>query len=32
MVSVNDIIRAVKGAGFTPVQRDMYYNIIRKKL
>jgi len=30
MVSVNDIIGAVKGAGFTPVQRDMYYNIIRK--
>ena len=29
MVSVNDIIGAVKGAGFTPVQRDMYYNIIK---
>ena len=32
MVSVNDIIGAVKGAGFTPVQRDMYYNIISKNL
>ena len=31
-VSVNDIIGAVKGAGFKPVQRDMYYNIIRKDL
>jgi len=31
-VSVNDIIRAVRGAGFTPVQRDMNYNIIRKNL
>ena len=29
-VSVNDIIGAIKGAGFTPVQRDMYYNIIKK--
>jgi cyclic dehypoxanthinyl futalosine synthase len=32
MVSVNDIIGAIKGSGFTPVQRDMYYNIIRKNL
>lgn len=29
-VSVNDIIGAIKGAGHTPVQRDMYYNIINK--
>jgi cyclic dehypoxanthinyl futalosine synthase len=32
MVSVNDIIGAIKGSGFAPVQRDMYYNIIRKNL
>ena len=27
-VSVEDIINAIKGAGFKPAQRDMYYNII----
>lgn len=32
MVSINNIIGAVKGAGFTPVQRDMYYNYIKKTL
>ena len=31
MVSVKDIIGAIKGADFKPVQRDMYYNIIKKK-
>ncbi len=31
-VSVEDIINSVKGCGFRPVQRDMYYNIIRDKL
>ncbi len=30
MVSVNDIINAVKTAGFKTAQRDMYYNIIRR--
>ena len=29
-VSKEDIIRAIKNAGFTPVQRDTYYNIIGK--
>ncbi|MDP2279564.1 MAG: cyclic dehypoxanthinyl futalosine synthase [Nitrospirota bacterium] len=29
-VSKEDIIRAIKNAGFTPVQRDTYYNIIRR--
>ncbi len=29
-VSVNDIINAIKGAGFKPAQRDMYYNILKK--
>ena len=28
-VSVQDIINAIKGAGFKPAQRDMYYNIIK---
>jgi cyclic dehypoxanthinyl futalosine synthase len=28
-VSVNDIINAIKAAGYEPVQRDMYYTIIR---
>jgi len=28
-VSINDIVNAIKGAGFKPAQRDMYYNIIR---
>lgn len=27
--TVDGIIEAIKGAGFTPVQRDMYYNIIK---
>jgi len=27
-VSIDDITNAVKGAGFNPAQRDMYYNII----
>ncbi len=31
-VSVKDIISAIKGAGFLPVQRDMYYNRIRRPL
>jgi len=30
MVSVNDILDTIKGAGFKPAQRDMYYNIIRR--
>lgn len=28
MVSVNDIIRAIRGAGFKPIQRNMYYDTI----
>jgi cyclic dehypoxanthinyl futalosine synthase len=28
-VSLGDIINAIRGAGFIPAQRDMYYNIIR---
>ncbi len=28
MVSLKDIIWAIKGAGFKPAKRDMYYNII----
>jgi cyclic dehypoxanthinyl futalosine synthase len=32
IAAVNDIIHAVRGAGFNPVQRDMYYNIINEKL
>ncbi len=29
-VSIKDILDAIKGAGFRPAQRDMYYNIIRE--
>jgi len=29
-VTMEDIIRAIKNAGFTPAQRDTYYNIIRE--
>jgi len=29
MVSIRDIVDAIKGTGFKPAQRDMYYNIIR---
>lgn len=29
-VSKEDIIYAIKGAGFKPAQRDTYYNVIRK--
>jgi len=29
MVSINDILNAIKGASFKPAQRDMYYNVIR---
>ncbi len=29
-VSIDDIINAIKGTGFKAVQRDMYYNIIKK--
>ncbi|UCH82386.1 MAG: dehypoxanthine futalosine cyclase [Nitrospiraceae bacterium] len=29
-VTVDDIISAIKSSGFQPVQRDMYYNIIKK--
>jgi cyclic dehypoxanthinyl futalosine synthase len=32
MVSINDILSAIRGAGFRPVQRDMYYNIIKRNL
>ncbi|GAB4534427.1 MAG: cyclic dehypoxanthinyl futalosine synthase [Thermodesulfovibrionia bacterium] len=28
-VSIDDIINAIRSAGFIPAQRDMYYNIIR---
>ena len=31
-VSVKDIISAIRGAGFSPVQRDMYYNKIKGPL
>lgn len=30
-VSIQDILRAIRAAGFTPVQRDMYYNVINDK-
>ncbi len=30
MVSMEDIIRAIKNAGFRPAQRDTYYNILRE--
>jgi len=29
-VSMDDIIRAIKNAGFDPAQRDTYYNILRE--
>ncbi|MCK5506029.1 MAG: dehypoxanthine futalosine cyclase [Thermodesulfovibrionia bacterium] len=29
MISANDILCAVRAAGFKPAQRDMYYNIIK---
>jgi cyclic dehypoxanthinyl futalosine synthase len=29
-VSKDDIIQAIKGAGFKPAQRNTYYNIVRK--
>lgn len=29
-VSIKDILDAIKGAGFKPAQRDMYYNIINE--
>lgn len=32
MVSVSDILKAVRDAGFRPVQRDMHYNIIKSDL
>ncbi len=32
IAAVNDIIHAVSGAGFQPVQRDMYYNIINENI
>jgi cyclic dehypoxanthinyl futalosine synthase len=31
-VSIDDITKAVMGAGFNPARRDMYYNIIKKGL
>jgi len=31
MVSTNDILIAIKGTGFKPAQRDMYYNVIKHK-
>lgn len=31
MVSKDDIIKAIKNAGFKPAQRDMYYTIIKNK-
>jgi cyclic dehypoxanthinyl futalosine synthase len=31
-VSVQDIIHAIRSAGFRPAQRDMYYHIINNKL
>jgi cyclic dehypoxanthinyl futalosine synthase len=30
-VSIQDILHAIKGSGFTPVQRNMYYDIINDK-
>ncbi|UCD36602.1 MAG: dehypoxanthine futalosine cyclase [Nitrospiraceae bacterium] len=29
-VTVDDIMSAIEGAGFMPIQRDMYYNVIKK--
>ncbi len=31
-VSITDILKAIKGAGFSPAQRDMYYNVINRDL
>lgn len=31
-VSIKDILNAIRGAGFKPAQRDMYYNIISEDL
>ena len=31
MVSIKDILNAIKEAGFRPAQRDMYYNIIKHR-
>lgn len=31
-VSIQDIINAIKAAGFQPAQRDMYYNLINQNL
>ena len=31
IVSIEDILGAIKSSGFQPAQRDMYYNIIRKR-
>jgi cyclic dehypoxanthinyl futalosine synthase len=31
-VSTEDIVSAIKASGFTPAQRDMYYNIINQNL
>jgi len=31
IVSMKDIVHAIKSSGFQPAQRDMYYNIIRKR-
>jgi cyclic dehypoxanthinyl futalosine synthase len=30
-VSVDDIISSIKGSGFKPVQRDMFYNTIKRR-
>ncbi len=30
IVSMEDIIRAIKNAGFMPAQRDTYYNVLKK--
>jgi cyclic dehypoxanthinyl futalosine synthase len=32
MVSIDDILKAIRDAGFMPAQRDMYYNVINRDL
>ncbi|MEF9426629.1 MAG: dehypoxanthine futalosine cyclase [Candidatus Mariimomonas ferrooxydans] len=31
MVSISDILNTIRGSGFKPAQRDMYYNIIKHR-
>ncbi len=31
MVSISDILNTIRGSGFKPAQRDMYYNVIKHR-